>query len=141
MNCFEAKDRIIDLILGELTPEDEIVLKAHLEICSICTEELEFLSTCFQVCKESPGETCECQFVETYWDEFVVSVHEKISHEKMARNFPIYIVLPITLSALAGIFIGWYFFFRPSPRETAQQNPSFSLRESTRLVVTSSTHC
>ena len=122
MNCFEAQDKIIDLILGELEPEDEILLKEHLHSCPICDKDFELLTECLQVCTHEEDETCECQFQETYWDEFIVSVHEKVRHEKFERNFPFHIVLPIAASALVVMSIGYYFFLKPKPQETAKQN-------------------
>jgi len=71
---------------------------------------------------------CECQFHETYWDEFVVSVHEKITHEKIESKFPFRIVIPIAASAFAAIALGYYFFLRPKPQETAEETlPSYEI--------------
>ncbi len=121
MNCFEIQEKIIDLVLGELTYEDEVFIREHIEICPMCREELRFLSECMQTCVLSETETCECQFQETYWDNFVTSVHERISHEKRESKFPFNIVIPVAAAAIAAISVGYFFFFRPSPKETAQE--------------------
>jgi len=128
MNCLEIQEKIIDLLLGELSPTDEMLVQEHLNSCPLCHEEFQFLSECLQVCTLSEAETCECQFQETYWDEFVVSVHEKITHEKIEKNFPFRIVIPIAASALVAIALGYYFFLRPSPQETVQETlPSYKI--------------
>lgn len=121
MNCIEIQEKIIDMVLGELTPQDEILIREHLESCMICREEFRVLSECIQTCTLEYTETCECQFQETYWDEFVVSVHERISHEKIETKFPFRIVIPIAASALLVITLGYYFFIRPKPQETVQE--------------------
>ena len=121
MNCIEIQEKIIDMVLGELTPQDEILIREHLESCMICREEFRFMSECIQTCTLEYTETCECQFQETYWDEFVVSVHERISHEKIEPKFPFRIVIPIAASAIIAITFGYYFFIRPKPQETVQE--------------------
>jgi hypothetical protein len=120
MNCFEAQDKIINLVLGELASDDEILLKEHLHSCPLCNQDLQFLNECLDVCMHNEGETCECQFQETYWNDFIVTVHEKIRHEKVAKKFPMHIVLPIAASALAAVIIGYFFFLKPAPQETVQ---------------------
>lgn len=121
MNCIEIQEKIIDMVLGELMPQDEILIREHLESCMICREEFRFLSECIQTCTLEHTETCECQFQETYWEEFVVSIHESISHEKIETKFPFRIVIPIAASALIAITFGYYFFMRPKPQETVQE--------------------
>jgi len=121
MNCIEIQEKIIDMVLGELTLQDEILIREHLESCMICREEFRFMSECIQTCTLEYTETCECQFQETYWDEFVVSVHERISHEKIEPKFPFRIVIPIAASAIIAITFGYYFFIRPKPQETVQE--------------------
>jgi hypothetical protein len=121
MNCIEIQEKIIDMVLGELTSQDEILIREHLESCMICREEFRFMSECIQTCTLEYTETCECQFQETYWEEFVVSVHERISHEKIETKFPFRIVIPIAASAIIAITFGYYFFIRPKPQETVQE--------------------
>lgn len=126
MNCIEIQEKIIDLVLGELTSEDEWLIHEHLESCLMCREEFQLLSECLQTCTLEETETCEWKFQETYWDEFVVSMHEKISHEKMESKFPFHIVIPIAASTLLAIALGYYIFFRPSPEQTVQEEtPSY----------------
>ena len=126
MNCFEIQDKIIDLVLGELTPEDEALIREHAKHCFMCREELRLLSECMQICAFSETEACECHFQETYWQEFTASVHERISHEKIESRFPFRVVIPIAASALIAIGLGYIFFLRPSPEQTAQEeSPSY----------------
>lgn len=121
MNCFEAQDKIIDLVLNQLSDGEIILLQQHLDECPICHEEFQLLDECLQICTDKEGETCLCQFQETYWEDFVVSVHEKIRYEKPERQFPYHIVVPIAVSILAAISIGYFVFFRPELEETVQE--------------------
>ncbi len=121
MNCFDIQEKIIDLVLGELTRADEILIREHLETCTLCREEFQFFSECLHTCKLDQAETCECQFQTDYWNDFVVSVHEQISHEKRESKFPFRIVIPAAVATIAVLTIGYFFFFRPSSREVAQE--------------------
>jgi hypothetical protein len=121
ITCFEIQEKIIDFVLGELTLEDEALIREHVETCPLCQEEFQFFNECIQTCIGEESETCECQFQETYWDDFVVSIHEKICHEKKESNFPYRIVIPIAASAVIAIGVGYFLFFRPSPQETVQE--------------------
>ncbi len=121
MNCFDIQEKIIDLVLGELTYEDEVLIHEHLEICTECREELQFFSECLNTCKLENAETCECQFQTTYWNEFVTSVHEQISHEKRESKFPFRIVIPAAVAAVVILSVGYFFFFRPPSREIAEE--------------------
>jgi hypothetical protein len=121
MNCFDIQDMIIDLLLGELSPADKMLVQEHLEHCPLCRQEFQFLHNCLHVCTLEETETCECQFQASYWDEFVVSIHEKITHEKKETTFPFRIVIPIAASAVAAMALGYYFFLRPKPEETVQE--------------------
>ncbi len=121
MNCFDIQEKIIDLVLGELANEDELFIREHLETCPLCREEFHFFSECLHTCEIEKTETCECQFQETYWNDFVVSVHEQIKHEKREPKVPFHIVVPTTVVTIAALGIGYLLFFRPSPQETAQE--------------------
>lgn len=128
MNCLDVQEKIIDLLFGDLSPEDKMLVQKHINTCPLCREEFQFLHECLQVCTLDETETCECQFHETYWDEFVVSVHEKITHETKESTFPFRTVIPIAASALAAFALGYYFFLRPQPQETVQETlPSYEI--------------
>ncbi len=121
MNCLEAQDKIIDLILGEISPEERQQVQEHLEHCPVCKEEFNFLYDCMQICISEKADTCVCQFQETYWDEFVYTIHKKVSQEKPGPGFPIKIILPIAASALAAIGLGYFLLFRPGPEQTVKK--------------------
>ncbi len=125
MNCFEIQEKIIDLVLGELTSEDEWLIREHIDRCPICREELTFLSECMNTCSFDETETCECQFEETYWEDFAVTMHERISHEKIEKGFPYHIVIPVAASALFAVILGYFVFFRPSPKQVVEEEPSY----------------
>ncbi|OPX18561.1 hypothetical protein BXT86_00555 [candidate division WOR-3 bacterium 4484_100] len=121
MNCLEAQDKIIDLVLGEISPLEKQQLQEHLEHCPLCYEEFKFLNDCIQICIAEKAETCKCQFQETYWDEFIYTVHERVIQEKTTPRFPLRVVLPIAASALAAIGISYFLFFRPGPEQTVKK--------------------
>ena len=126
MKCFDVQDNIISMICGELSAEDHEAVLEHVRNCSICRQEYQFLHECLQLCTPSETETCQCQFQETYWEEFVFSIHEKISHEKFERKFPFRIVIPVVASAVVAFGIGYFLFVRPEPEITAQeQTPQY----------------
>jgi hypothetical protein len=127
MNCIEVQEKIIDLVIGDLAPEDEFLIREHIEMCPTCREEFRFISECLQTCTLKETETCTCQFQETYWENFVLTVHERISHEKTESKFPFGIVIPIAASALAALALGYFFFLKPTSEETVKEEeiPSY----------------
>ena len=128
MNCFEVQEKIIDLLIGELSLEDKVLVQEHINTCPLCREEFRFLHECLQICTLDETETCECQFQESYWDEFVVSIHEKITHEKKETTFPFRTVIPIAASALVAFAFGYYFFLRPKVQEPVQETlPNYEI--------------
>lgn len=121
MNCFDVQEKMIDLVLGELTPSEEAKIREHAEQCPMCSEELQLLSGCMKTCLLEETETCECHFQKTYWENFVVTIHEKIIHEKPECKFPFRVVIPIAASGLLAATLGYFIFFRPSPKQTVQE--------------------
>jgi hypothetical protein len=121
MNCIEAQEKVIDFVLGELSHEEAILLKEHMDQCPTCNGDFKLLSQCLQVCIEEDSETCVCQFQESYWEEFIVSVHDKISHEKIEKRFPFHVVIPVAASILIAMALGYYIFLRPKPEETVEE--------------------
>jgi len=121
MNCFDVQEKMIDLVLGELTPSEQARIREHVEQCPMCCEELQLLSGCMETYLLEETETCECHFQETYWENFVVTMHEKIIHEKMECRFPFRVVIPIAASAFLAAALGYFIFFRPSPEQTVQE--------------------
>lgn len=124
MNCFDIQEKIIDLVIGELTPLDEELIREHVAHCSMCRQELEFLSGCLNTCCLEDTETCAVHFQDVYWSNFVSEVHERITHEKQEQKFPYHIVIPVAASALIVLILG-YIFLRPSPKETVEEEPSY----------------
>ncbi len=126
MTCFDVQEKMIDLVLGELTLDQEAEIRDHAKQCPVCREELQLLSVCMQTCTFEDTETCECFFQETYWENFVITMHEKITHEKMECRFPFRIVIPVAASAFLVATLGYFIFFRSSPEQTVQEEtPSY----------------
>jgi hypothetical protein len=121
MKCLDVQENIIYMLCDELTPEDRAAVLEHIRGCPVCRAEYQFLDECLTLCAPSETEKCTCQFQETYWDEFVFSVHEKIIHEKFERKFPFRIVIPVVASAFVAFTIGYLLFIRPKPQVTAQE--------------------
>jgi hypothetical protein len=121
MKCLDVQDNIICLLLDDISVDDRSAVLDHIRTCPVCREEYQFLDTCLQLCTPSETETCTCQFQETYWDEFVFSIHKKIVHEKFERKFPFRVVIPIVASAVVAFTIGYFLFIRPRPQITAQE--------------------
>jgi hypothetical protein len=126
MNCFDVQEKIIDMVIGELSPEEEAEIREHTAHCPMCREELHMLTTCMQTCITEESETCECRFQDTYWEDFVVTMHKKISHEKIESKYPFKIILPVAVSVLAAATIGYFLFVQPKPEETVDSEaPSY----------------
>lgn len=121
MNCFDVQDKMIDLVLGELTSSEELKIREHVEQCPMCSEELQLLSSCIKTCLSEETEACECHFQQTYWENFVVTIHKKIIDEKMECRFPFRVVIPIAASGLLAAALGYLIFFRPSSEQTVQE--------------------
>jgi len=119
MNCFDIQDRIIELIMGELNQQERFVIEEHINSCPVCYEDFRFLSECLKVYEYPEIE----QFDETYWEEFVISVHEQISKEKIRKPFPYHIIIPIAASVIGVIGLGYFLLFRPSPKQAAEPHP------------------
>lgn len=119
MNCLEIQEKIIDLIMGELKLEEKALVQEHLDTCPLCSEDFQFLTQCLG-CWEFPE---LAQFNESYWDEFVISIHEKILEEKPAKRFPYRVVVPIAASVIGAIGIGYFLFFRPLLKEVVKPGP------------------
>jgi hypothetical protein len=117
MNCLDIQDKIVDLILcGELDPLEKRMIMEHIEHCPFCAEDYKFLSQCIGAC-ECPELQCQGDI---YWEEFVVSVHEKIALEKPRPLFPYRIVIPIAASVFAIIGISYFLFFKPAQKQIAK---------------------
>ncbi len=119
MNCMEIQEKMIDLITGEISPEERMLIREHIENCSVCSEEYEFISHCVQCW--SPAETE--RFSATYWEEFEISIHEKICQCKPVRIIPYRIIIPIAATILSAAGICYILFFRPIPKEIVKPVP------------------
>jgi len=119
MNCIEIQEKIIDLISGELAPEERILVEEHINRCPVCSEDYEFISQCVQCWGPVESE----RFTEAYWEEFVISVHEQICQCKPVKPFPYRIVIPIAASVIGIVGISYLLFFRPSPKEIVKPAP------------------
>ncbi len=121
MKCLDVQENIIYLLLDDISSEDRSAVLDHIRGCPVCREEYQFLDRCLQLCTPSENEACTCQFQETYWDEFVFSIHEQIIHEKFEKKFPFRIVIPVVASAVVAFTIGYFLLMRPKPQITAQE--------------------
>ena len=121
MKCSEVQENIIDMLCDEISPEQRTAVLDHIRGCPECRQEYQLLGECLELCSHTETETCTCQFQETYWENFVFSVHERIIHEKFEKKFPFRIVIPVVASALVAFSIGYFLFVRPKPDVTAQE--------------------
>ncbi|UCF71292.1 MAG: zf-HC2 domain-containing protein [candidate division WOR-3 bacterium] len=121
MKCIDVQENIIYLLCDEISPDDRAAVLEHIRDCPACREEYKLVDQCLQLCTPTETENCACKFQETYWEEFVFSVHEKIIHEKFEKKFPFRIVLPVVASAVVAFGIGYFLFIRPKPQVTAQE--------------------
>ncbi len=122
MNCLDIQERIIDIVLGEATQEEKQLILEHLEYCPVCREDYHLISACIESCTYQEEETCTCHFQSSYWDEFVVDIHQRISHEKRLRPFPWAVILPVAAGAAMAILLGYFILIRPSSQQTAQRD-------------------
>lgn len=121
MKCIDVQENIIYMLCDEISQNDRQAVLEHIRNCPMCSQEFNFLCECLELCAPTESETCECQFQETYWEDFVFSVHQRISHEKFERRFPFRIVIPVVASAIAAFGIGYFLFLRPGPQEIVQE--------------------
>ncbi|MCX7994303.1 MAG: zf-HC2 domain-containing protein [candidate division WOR-3 bacterium] len=125
MNCIEIQERIVDLIVGEIEPEEKELILQHINRCPTCAEDFYFISQCIDVCCSCP----DFEVNDEYWEEFLVTVHEKISLTKPKKPFPYHIVLPLA-GVIGALGVIYFLFLRPSSREIAQpQVPEIPSRD------------
>jgi|UniRef100_A0A7V3VUX9 hypothetical protein len=124
MNCFEVQERIIDLIIGDIEPEEREIILSHINQCPLCAEDFYFLRECIDACTSCP----DFEENDEYWEEFLFTVHERISLEKPKRKFPFRTVVPIAAGAIGAMGIIYLLFFRPSPKAIVQSQPLDSER-------------
>lgn len=123
MKCLDVQENIISMLCDELPAEERAAVLEHIRNCPVCRAEYNLVDECLQLCTPSETEACACQYQETYWEEFVFSVHEKIINEKFERRFPFRIVIPVVASAAVAFAVGYFLFMKPKPEITAQQGP------------------
>lgn len=116
MSCFEIQERIIDLIIGNIEPDEKELILEHINRCPSCAEDFYFIHQCIDVCCSCP----DFEEKDEYWEEFLVSVHERICLTKPKNPFPFRIVIPVAAGALGVLGVIYLFFFRPAPKEIAQ---------------------
>jgi hypothetical protein len=115
-DCPEIKDKIIDLIRHQLAEDEQEIIEEHIQSCPMCEEEFRFLNECM---KAFEPEDC-LEMTEAYWEEFTVSIHDKIAHVKPRSRFPYAVVLPIAATVLAALGISYFVFIRPKPHQVAK---------------------
>jgi hypothetical protein len=115
-DCREIKDKIVDLIRHQLAEGEREMVEEHIHSCPLCEEEFHFLYECMQA---FDAEDC-VEMTEAYWEEFTVSIHDKIAHVKPQPRFPYAVVLPIAATVLAALGITYFVFIRPRPQQVAK---------------------
>lgn len=116
MNCLDIQERFVDLIIGDIEPEEKEIMLAHINQCPLCAEEFQFLKDCIDVCGSYP----DFEEDEIYWEEFLISVHKQIALTKPKSPFPFQIVLPVAAGAIGVMGIIYFLFFKPVQKEIAQ---------------------
>lgn len=122
MNCLDVQERIIDIVLGEVSEDEKRMILEHLETCPVCAQDFALITACIESCTYQEEETCSCHFQSAYWDEFVVKIHQQIRHEKPQKPFPFAVVLPIATGAALALLVGYFVLIRPSADQTAQRD-------------------
>ena len=115
-DCPEIKDKIIELIRHQLAEDEREMIEKHIHSCPLCEEEFRFLHECM---KAFEPEDCVAM-TEAYWEEFTVSIHDKIAHVKPQPRFPYAVILPIAATVLAALGITYFVFIRPKPQQVAK---------------------
>jgi hypothetical protein len=116
MNCFEIQERIVDLITGDIEPEAKELILEHINRCPNCAEDFYLISQCIDIC-------CSCPDFEEndqYWEEFLISVHERVCLTKPKNPFPFHIVVPVAAGVCGALGLVYFLFFRPAPKMIAQ---------------------
>ncbi|MEO0156882.1 MAG: hypothetical protein ABIL07_07195 [candidate division WOR-3 bacterium] len=126
MNCFEIQERIIDLIIGDIEPEVKELMLEHINRCPSCAEDFYFIRQCIDVCCSCP----DFEEKDEYWEEFLVSVHERVALTKPKNPFPFKIVIPAAAGALGVFGLIYLLFFRPATKEIAHpQTPELNNKD------------
>ena len=115
-DCPEIKDKLIELIRHQLAEDEREMIEEHIHSCPMCEEEFRFLHECM---KAFEPEDCVAM-TEAYWEEFSVTIHDKIAHVKPQPRFPYAVVLPIAATVLAALGITYFVFIRPRPQQVAK---------------------
>ncbi len=116
MNCFEIRERIVDLITGEIESDEKEWMLEHINHCPVCAEDFYFLSQCIDACYSCP----DFEENDEYWEEFLVLVHEKITLTKPKNPFPFHILIPVAAGAVGVLALIYLLFLRTAPKEIAQ---------------------
>jgi len=115
-DCPEIKEKIIDLIRHQLAQDEQELIEEHIHSCPFCEEEFHFLQECMSA--YDPEDCLEMS--ETYWEEFTVTIHDKIARVKPQPRFPYAVVLPIAATVLAALGISYFVFIRPRSSPVAK---------------------
>jgi hypothetical protein len=73
-NCEKIQVMLMGMIDGELQPDDELLVKAHLDSCRACREQYK----AFKILKEDTLDMKFKKLPEMYWDEYWTHVYNKI---------------------------------------------------------------
>lgn len=107
MRCKNIQVKLVDYYENSLSPEEGKLVQSHLEICSSCQQELQKISSTFELIKNESSYEPD----ETYWVNFVPGVRIKIEKGQGTTLVPIPRlkiagrIVSLTLVLLLGIFL------------------------------------
>jgi anti-sigma factor RsiW len=64
MNCKELAERLLDFVGGELSPEEDVLIRAHLEICCHCVHFTESYRLIVTLTRRLPPATMSAETAE-----------------------------------------------------------------------------
>jgi hypothetical protein len=131
--CAKCRDRMVEALYGELTPEDRTSFEAHLKACSACASEFEAMTETRKILdtrrRRDPGP----DFWEGYWDKLEKRLDAELRpsprpvRRRALRPFALFPAWGLRFAAAAallvvGILIGRTLLRPPTPR-TARSIP------------------
>ena len=107
MRCKNIQVKLVDYYENSISPEERNLVQSHLEICSNCQQELQKISSTFELMKNESSYEPD----EVYWANFVPGVRSKIEKDRSTTLVPIPRlkiaggIVNLALVLLLGIFL------------------------------------